>query len=153
MLIGGLSPSEESILDKALQATYAIKEITLEHDDVTGKTVPQMEDLLHVMDGMEGGENLALRISKYVTGTFGKLFNNQTNVDLNNKLTVFSIRDIEDALKTPAMFNVLNFIRTKVRSQKRKRLLVIDEAWIMMHEKVSGEFLFQLVKRARKYGL
>jgi type IV secretory pathway VirB4 component len=88
-----------------------------------------------------------------VTGTFGKLFNNQTNVDLSNRLTVFSIRDIEDALKTPAMFNVLNYIWTKVRSQKRKRLLVIDEAWIMMHEKVSGEFLFQLTKRARKYGL
>ena len=153
VLVGGLSSTDESILDKALQATYAIKEITLEHDDITGKSVPQMEDLLHVMDGMEGGEDLALRISKYVSGTFGKLFNNQTNVDLNNKLTVFSIRDIEDALKTPAMFNVLNYIWTKVRSQKRKRLLIIDEAWILMHQKVSWEFLFQITKRARKYGL
>jgi type IV secretory pathway VirB4 component len=81
------------------------------------------------------------------------LFNNATNVDLENKLTVFSIRDIEDALKAPAMFNVLNYIWTKVRSHKKKRLLVIDEAWIMMHEKIAANFLYQLVKRARKYGL
>lgn len=96
---------------------------------------------------------MALKLSKYVTGTFAKLFNNTTNIDLDNRLTVFSIRDIEDALKTPAMFNVLNYIWTKVRSTKKKRLLVIDEAWIMMHQKIAAEFLYQLVKRARKYGL
>lgn len=153
VLIWWLTPLEESLLDKALQATYAIKEITLDSDNIGNKMVPQMEDLLHILDGMEGWEELSLKISKYVSGTFGKLFNNQTNVNLDNKLTVFSIRDIEDALKTPAMYNVLNFIWTKVRSTKKKRLLVIDEAWIMLHHKASGEFLFQLTKRARKYGL
>lgn len=125
----------------------------MDQDDVTGKAFPLMEDLLHVLEGMEGGDNIALRLSKYVTGTFAKLFNNPTNINLDAKLTVFSIRDIEDSLKTPAMFNVLNFIWTKVRSHKRKRLLVIDEAWIMMQQQVSASFLYQLVKRARKYGL
>jgi len=96
---------------------------------------------------------MGLKLSKYVTGTFGQLFNHETNVDLNNQLTVFSIRDLEDALKTPAMFNILNYIWTKVRSQKKKRLLVIDEAWIMMQQEVSAQFLYQLIKRARKYGL
>ena len=110
-----------------------------------------MEDLLNVLEGMDGAEEMALKLSKYVTGTFSKLFNNRTNIDLENKLTVFSIRDIEDALKTPAMFNVLNYIWTKVRSEKKKRLLVIDEAWIMMQEEVAANFLYQLVKRARKY--
>lgn len=153
VLIGGVDAAEEALLDKALQSTYALKEITMEDDVVEGKTVPIMEDLLHVLESMEGGNNIALKLSKYVTGTFGKLFNNETNVDLNSKLTVFSIRDIEDALKTPAMYNVLNFIRTKVRSQKKKRLLVIDEARIMMQQNVSANFLYQLVKRARKYGL
>ena len=94
-----------------------------------------------------------MRVSKYVTGTFAKLFNNQTNIDLGGHLTVFSIRDIEDALKTPAMYNILNYIWTSVRSTKKKRLLVIDEAWIMMQQDVSAVFLYQLVKRARKYGL
>ena len=96
---------------------------------------------------------MALRLSKYVTGTFGKLFNNYTNIDINNKITVFSIRDLEEVLKTPAMFNALNFIRTKVRSHKRPRLLVCDEAWIMLQHETSAEFLFGLIKRARKYGL
>jgi len=70
------------------------------------------------------------------------MFNNYTNVDIENKMTVFNIRDVEDALKTPAMFNVLNFIRTKVRSQKKKRMLVCDEAWIMLKHQESAEFLF-----------
>lgn len=153
VLVGGITPSEEALLDKALQATYALKEITLENDDPTGKSFPLMQDLLHVLEGMDGWENMALRLSKYVTGTFSQLFNNPTNIELDSKLTVFSIRDIEDALKTPAMFNILNYIWTKVRAIKRKRLLVIDEAWIMMQQEVASNFLYQLVKRARKYGL
>lgn len=153
VLIWGVTPEEEALLDSALQSTYALKEITLQDDDMTNKTAPQMQDLLHVLDGMEGWDSMATKLSKYVTGTFGKLFNNKTNVDLETNLTVFSIRDLEDALKTPAMFNILNYIWTKVRSKKRKRLLVIDEAWIMMQQDVSAKFLYQLIKRARKYGL
>ncbi|MBR2158310.1 hypothetical protein IJ913_02815 [bacterium] len=81
------------------------------------------------------------------------MFNNYTNIDINNVLTVFSIRDVEDALKTPAMFNVLNFIWAKVRAIKKQRLLVCDEAWIMLQNEISANFLFGLIKRARKYGL
>ena len=84
---------------------------------------------------------------------FGKLFNNYTNIDINSQMTVFSIRDLEDALKTPAMFNVINWIWTKVRSQKKKRFLACDEAWIMLQHDISAEFLFGIVKRARIYGL
>lgn len=153
VLIEWVDAEEEALLDKALQATYALKEITLDDDSIEGKTPPIMEDLLHVLEGMEWGEKIALKLSKYVTGTFSKLFNNYTNIDLDTRLTVFSIRDIEDALKTPAMFSVLDYIWTKVRAKKKKRLLVIDEAWIMMQQKVAAEFLYQLVKRARKYGL
>lgn len=153
VLISGLTAEEEALLDRALQSTYALKEITFDDDDYTGKQPPLMEDLLHVLEGMDGGNSLAVRLSKYVTGTFGKLFNNYTNVDFNTGLTVFSIRDLEEALKTPAMYNVLNFIWTKVRSKKEKRLLVVDEAWIMMQNDVSANFLYGMVKRARKYGL
>jgi conjugal transfer ATP-binding protein TraC len=88
-----------------------------------------------------------------VTGTFAKLFNNETNVDLTAGLTVFSIRDIEDSLKTPAMYNVLNYIWTKGKINKTKRLLIIDEAWIMLQKDISANFLFGLIKRARKYKL
>ncbi len=153
VLVWWISAEEEALLDQALQTTYQLKEISYENDDVTGKTVPMMEDLLHVLVWMTWWEAMATKLSKYVTWTFGKLFNNVTNVNLENSLTVFSIRDLEDALKTPAMFNILNYIWAKVRAKKKKRLLVVDEAWIMMQQDVSANFLYQLIKRARKYGL
>jgi len=153
VLVWWINAEEEALLDQALQATYQLKEISFEDDSLEWRTVPQMEDLLHVLEGMTWWEKISIKLSKYVSGTFGKIFNNKTNVDLDNALTVFSIRDLEDALKTPAMFNILNYIWTSVRSKKKKRLLVVDEAWIMMQQEVSANFLYQLIKRARKYGL
>ena len=153
ILIWKLSAEEEAVLDKALQNTYALRGFSLEDDDYEWKQPPLMEDLMNVLNGMEGWEQVGLRLSKYATWTFGKLFNNYTNVDINNRITVFSIRDLEDALKTPAMYNILNFIWTKVRSMKRQRLLVCDEAWIMLQNDVSANFMFSMTKRARKYWL
>lgn len=153
VLLGWLSVEEEALLDTAIQQTYSLKDITFEEEDADWKESPLLEDLLNMLEWMEWWEQLALKLSKYVTWTFAKLFNNQTNVDLNSWLTVFSIRDLDESLKTPAMFNVLNFIWTKVRAQKRKRLLIVDEAWIMMQHDMSANFLFWLIKRARKYWL
>ena len=153
ILIWWLTPEQEAMLDTALQTTYQLKGITLDQDDYTGKIPPLMSDLYNVLQSTTWAENIAVRLSKYVTGSFAKIFNNYTNIDINSNLTVFSIRDLEDALKTPAMYSVLNFIWTKVRSEKKKRFLVCDEAWIMLQNDTSAEFLFWLVKRARKYGL
>ncbi len=152
VLIWWLSPEEESILDTAIQQTYALKEIDFTSSP-EWKTPPLMEDLLTVLEWTEWWNLLAIKLNKYVSWSFGNLFNNYTNIDLDSWLTVFSIRDIEDALKTPAMYNVLNYIWTRVRAQKRKRLLVVDEAWIMMKEEMSANFLYGLIKRARKYKL
>ena len=153
ILIWKLTAEEEAVLDKALQNTYALRGFSFDDDDYEWKQPPLMEDLMNVLNGMEWWEQVWLRLSKYATGTFGKLFNNPTNVDINNRITVISIRDLEDALKTPAMYNILNFIRTKVRSMKRQRLLVCDEAWIMLQNDVSANFMFSMTKRARKYWL
>ena len=151
LLIWDLSTEDEALLDKAIQSTYSLKWFSLDDDNYEWKQPPIMEDLMNTLDGMQWWEKMALKLSKYVTWTFGKIFNNYTNVNINNKMTVFSIRDLDDVLKTPAMFNVLNFIWTKVRSHKKKRMLVCDEAWIMLKHKTSAEFLFGLIKRARKY--
>ena len=153
LLIGDLLPEEEALLDKALQSAYSLKWFSMDVYEYGDKQPPLMADLLNVLEGMDGGDKIALRLSKYVTWTFGKLFNNYTNVDINNSMTVFSIRDLEEVLKTPAMFNVLNFIRTKIRASKKPRLLIVDEAWIMLQHETSANFLFGLIKRARKYGL
>jgi len=152
VLLWGLTPEEEAILDSAIQQTYQLKEIDFDSPS-EGKTPPLMEDLLNVLEGTEGGNNLAIRLSKYVTGSFGNIFNNYTNIDLESGLTVFSIRDMEEALRTPAMYNILNFIWTKIRSKKRKRMLVVDEAWIMMQHEMAANFMYWLIKRARKYKL
>lgn len=153
LLVGQLSAEEEALLDKALQSTYTLKGFSFEASNYDGKQPPLMEDLMNILDGMNGGDSLSLRLSKYVTGTFGKIFNKYTNIDINNAMTVFSIRDLEEALKNPAMYNVLNFIWTKIRARKKKRLLVVDEAWILLQNDVSANFLFSITKRARKYGV
>lgn len=153
LLIGNTSPEEEAILDNALQNTYVLKWFSMDADSYEGKLPPIMWDLMNMLESMDGWDILALRLSKYVNGTFGKVFNNYTNVDIDNKMTVFSIRDLEEALKTPAMYNVLNFIWTKVRAKKRQRFLACDEAWLLLQNEISAEFLYGLVKRARKYGL
>lgn len=138
-------------MDKAIQTTYQLKGITMDDEDYIGKELPILTDLANVLDGMEGADSIGLKLSKYVTGSFAKIFNAHTNIDVSNDLTVFSIRDLEDVLKTPAMYNVLNFIWTQVRSHKKKRMLVCDEAWILLAHDVSANFLFGLIKRARKY--
>lgn len=153
LLIWKTTTEEEAILDKALQSTYALKWFSIDDSSYEWKIPPKMEDLMNTLNWMQWWETMWLKLSKYVTWTFGKVFNDYTNIDINNKITVISIRDLEEALKTPAMFNVLNFIWTKVRTQKKKRLLVCDEARIMLQSEISANFLFWLIKRARKYWL
>ena len=112
-----------------------------------------MEDLYQVLTSMEGADSLTQRLSKFTTGTYGGIFNKQTNVDLSSGMMVFSIRDLEDELRPIAMYVILNYIWSRVRSELKRRVLVIDEAWSMMQHEDSARFLYGLVKRARKYYL
>ncbi len=152
ILLGGLTPEEDSILDNAISETYALKDIT-PNVDFTNKVAPTLSDLQLVLAGMEGGESLAQRLLKYTQGTWAGFINRATNVDINKKFVVFSIRDMEDELKPAAMYIVMHHIWTTVRSKLKKRLLVIDEAWWMMKAEDTASFLFSIVKRARKYYL
>ena len=153
LMLGSLTPLEASLLDKALIDVYATKGITMDTPDPSVFTPPTMEDLYAVLSSMEGAEQMAQRVQKYTTGTFAGLFNKPTNIALDNGLVVFSVRDLEDELRPVAMYVILGYIWNKVRSQMKKRLLVIDEAWSMMQHEDSARFLFGLVKRARKYYL
>ena len=152
IMLGGIDPVEESIMDQALWQTYAKKDITPEVG-MAGKEVPIMDDLVEILSGIEGGEGLSMRLSKYTTGTFSGLFNKRTNIELRNQLVVFSVRDLEDTLRPIAIHVILSFIWNVVRSQLKKRILVIDEAWWMMQNDDSAQFLFGIAKRARKYYL
>lgn len=152
LMIGNLNNDEDSIVDRALLETYAKKDITPD-TDLSKIEPPTMSDLEQILEGMEGGKDLALRLKKYTEGTFSGLLNNFTNVEMNNQLVSFSVRDLEDELRPIAIYTIINYIWNVVRSETKKRILVIDEAWWMMQNEDSAKFIFALVKRCRKYYL
>ena len=148
-----LTPSEEADLDQALIDTYARAGITsdpLTHQSTPPTIVNLYDTLLH-MGG--SGPQLAQRLRKYSTGTFAGIFSQQSNIDINNQMVVFNIRDLEDELRPVAMYIVLNHIWNIVRAKQKRRLLIVDEAWQLMKYDDSASFLFSLAKRARKYYL
>jgi type IV secretory pathway VirB4 component len=153
LMLGKLNPTEEAIMDKAIWQTYAKKDITPEIQDFKTLEYPTMNDLTEILSGMVGAESLAQRLTKFTEGTFAGLFNQPTNVVLNNQLVVFSIRDLEEQLRPIAMYVILGYIWNIVRSELKKRILVLDEAWIMMQHEDSARFVFGIAKRARKYYL
>ena len=148
-----LAPSEEADLDSALIETYAKAGIT--NDPLTHKSPPPtINDLYDVLLHMGGnGPQLAQRLRKYTTGTFSGIFSQQSNININNPLAVFNIRDLEDELRPVAMYIVLNYIWNKTKVDKKRRILIVDEAWQLMKYEDSANFLFSLAKRARKYNL
>ncbi len=152
LMLGGLSPEEETIIDQALHEVYALKDINGDVD-WTGVEPPLLSDFEMVLAGMEGSESLIARLQKYTSGTWSGFMNQATNVDINQKFIVFSLRDMEDELKTIAMYIITNHIWNMIRRRLQKRLLVIDEAWWMMKSEDTASFLFSLAKRGRKYYL
>jgi len=152
LMLGGLTPEEDAIIDRAITETYALKDIT-GANDFTGMEPPLLSDFELVLAGMEGSESLVQRITKYTKGTWAGFINRPTNVDINKKFVAFSVRNMEDELKTIAMYIITHFIWNAVRKDLRKRLLVIDEAWWMMKSEDTAAFLYGMAKRGRKYYL
>lgn len=152
IMMGGLSPEEDAIIDRAITETYALKDITPD-SDFSNIEPPLLSDFELVLAGMEGGESLVQRLTKYTKGTWSGFINRPTNVDIGAKFIVFSLRDMEDELKPVAMYIVTHYIWNAVRKNLKKRLLVIDEAWWMMRSEDTASFLLGMAKRGRKYFL
>ncbi|OQB05637.1 MAG: Type IV secretion system protein virB4 [bacterium ADurb.Bin212] len=152
LMVGGMTPEEDAIIDKALFETYAIKDITYDIESQKNEA-PIMQDLYNMLSNMRGTESLRARLSKYVEGTFANMFNQTTNFRLDSGMVVFSVRDLEEQLRPIAMYIILNYIWTEIRRERKRRIMVIDEAWWMMQYEDSAKFLHGLVKRARKYYL
>ena len=154
VIMGQLTPTEDALLDRALVATYKAKGIT--PDPATQKNEPPlMEDLYKALLGMEdpAARSLADRIEKFVKGSLIGIFNQQSNIDIKNTFSVFSIKDLEDELRPIAIYLILDFIWTRIKNDIRKRLLIVDEAWYMMKYPDSASFMYSIAKRARKYYL
>lgn len=152
ILLNGLTQQEESLVDLAITETYALKDITPSSNFNTLEP-PLISDFALVLAGLDGGEELAERLSRYTTGTWAGFVNQPTNIDINKHFVVFSIRDMQEELKPAAMYIITKYIWSAIRGQLRKRLLVVDEAWIMMQEEDTARFLVGLVRRGRKYYL
>jgi len=152
IMLGGLTPEEDAIIDRAISETYALKDIT-GNADFSGAEPPLLSDFEQVLSGMQGSDSLVERLSKYTRGTWAGFLNQPTNIDVNQQFVVFSIRDMEDELKPVAMYIITHYIWNAVRHELKKRLLVIDEAWWMMKSEDTASFLFSVAKRGRKYYL
>ncbi|MDP2652357.1 MAG: DUF87 domain-containing protein [bacterium] len=152
IMLGGLSPEEDAIVDRAISETYALKDITGEAD-FTGAEAPLLSDFEQVLSGMEGSESLIERLSKYTRGSWAGFLDQPTNIDLKQQFEVFSVRDMEDELKPVAMYIITHYIWNAVRHELKKRLLIIDEAWWMMKSEDTASFLYSVAKRGRKYYL
>ncbi len=152
LMLGELTNEEDSIIDRALLETYAKKDITAD-SDLSKVEPPLMRDFEDVLAGMVGAEELVQRLKKYTEGTFAGLFNSPTNVEVENQLMVFSVRDLEDELRPIGISMIVSYIWNVARSKLKKRILTIDEAWWLMQNEDSAKFIYSLVKRARKYYL
>lgn len=154
IMLGGLTPEEDSVMDRAIFETYAAKDITAESNPENwNENIPIMADLEEVLKGMEGTDSLVKRLRKFTQGTYSNFFNQQSNISLDAKFMAFGIRDMEEGLRPIAMFIIMRYIWNKVRSELKKRILVVDEAWWIMKSDDGASFLFGIAKRSRKYWL
>ncbi len=152
VIMGDLTPAQDALLDRSLVLTYREKGIT--NDPETFKIEPPLlEDLYKILQGMESAEarELSDRLEKFVKGSAAGIFNHQSNFDIKNPFTVFGIRDLEENLRPVAMYITLDYIWNRVRRDRRKRVLIVDEAWYLIKNKDSGAYLHNFAKRARKY--
>jgi type IV secretory pathway VirB4 component len=152
LMFGKITPEEEGLLDKAITETYASRDI-VPGKDFSNIQAPLMEDLEIILQNLEGGKGLAERLYRFTKGTYASFVNQPTNINIKNRIVVFSIRDLEEELRPIAMYIILNYIWNLIRGDIKKRVMVVDEAWWMMKYLDSALFLFGLVKRARKYML
>ena len=154
IIMGNLSTTEDALLDRALILTYKTKGITPD-PSTQRKPPPVMEDLYNILLKMPEPEakSMSERLEKFIKGSLAGIFNQQSSLDIRNTFTVFSIRDLEDQLRPIAMFIILDYIWTKIKRERKKRILIVDEAWYLMREPDSAIFLYSMAKRARKYYL
>jgi hypothetical protein len=155
LMMGTLTPTEEAILDRALIEAYRIKGITTDPETQITREPPVMEDLYKVLMGAAEPEarGMADRIERFIRGSMTGIFDSQSNINLDSKMTVFSTRNLEDALRPIAFYMILDFIWTRIKKDLRKRILIVEEAWYLMQNEDSARFIYGIAKRARKYYL
>ena len=153
LMLGNITPEESAILERAIREVYASRDITdqTSPERIVSMEMPVLSDLYEVLRNMEGAEDLAIRLEKFTKGVFAGFLNHPSNVSLDNQLVVFNIRDLEEELRPIAMYLILHHIWNEIRIDVNKRIIVVDEAWVMMEHEDAAKFMYSIAKRIRKY--
>jgi conjugal transfer ATP-binding protein TraC len=154
LLVGSLSDEEKAVLDKAIIQTYKQSGFSLSGKPKSKKirSFPLLKDLYKTLKQMRQ-KNLCNRLERFVRGSLSSVFDSQTNIELDNRLVVFDIKDLSESLRQIMMLTLANFVKNQVKSHPQKRILVIDEGWLLLQHEESARFISSLVRRARKYYL
>ena len=140
LMVEGLSGHEKAAVDKAILAIYK------------KSNSPLLQDLYKELKKLRQTK-LCERLEKYISGSLSHVFNEQTNIDLSNRLVIFDIKDLPESLRQIMMMIISNFVSNQVKASLEKRLLIIDEGWMLLQHEESARFVAGLVRRARKYYL
>ncbi len=153
LMLGSVTAEEDTVLERGVREAYAVRDISENSNfgSIPHSGYPTMSDLYEVLVNMDGGDSLSKRLAKYTEGIFAGFLNRPTNVEINNQMVVFNIRDLEDELRPIAMYIILQFIWNEMRSNMTQRMVVVDEAWVMMQSEDAASFMFSIAKRCRKY--
>ncbi len=152
LMCEGFSIEEKAIIDKALIKTYKKFGWTLRSKKAQGKSYPLLKDLYEILK-LDGETKLVAKFEKFVKGSLATVFNSQTNIELKNRLIIFDIKDLPESLRQIMLVIVANFVYNQVKRAPQKRLLVIDEGWLLLEHEESARFVSGLTRRARKYFL
>src|SRR3989338_1251007 len=164
LLLGGMNSEDKAVVDKAIIQTYRDHGFSLNYSYIPKKnkssrgrktkekTYPILKNFYKVLKDMKQ-RDLCNRLEKFVNGSLSSVFDSQTNIALDNRLVVFDIKDLNESLRQIMMLSVANFVNSKVKSNPQKRILVIDEGWLLLEHEESARFVSSLVRRARKYYL
>ena len=153
LMAESLSAEEKSVVDKAILKTYHQAGWTQKNSTKKKtRSYPRLFDLYTTLRGMKQIK-LCRRLEKYTTGSLANVFDTQTNIELDNRLVVFDTKDLPESLRQIMHLVIAQFVQNQVKSDPCKRILVIDEAWLMLEHEESARFIAGLVRRARKYYL
>ena len=154
LMVGSLTSEERAVVDKALLQTYKAAGLTSRKNGKVPKNIeyPTLKDFYKELKSLKQ-KDLCDRLERFVKGSLSEVFNAQTNIELDNRLVVFDIKDLDESLRSIMMMVLANFVNNEVKQNPQKRMLVIDEGWILLQEPESARFVSNLVRRARKYYL
>jgi type IV secretory pathway VirB4 component len=154
LMADGLSSEEKSVVDAAILKTYRKFGFTKKSGNKAkrNKDYPRLFDFYATLRSLKQPK-LVKRLQKYTTGSLSEVFDEHTNIELDNRLVVFDTKDLPESIRQIMHMIIAQFVQNQVKTDPVKRIFIIDEAWLMLEHEESARFIAGMVRRARKYYL